>query len=184
MATAIAVAIRTVSGNQPVVKRIIEKAAQTFVQGAVVAIETATGSVIEWNGTVAAASIAGVASEPAGNLATTGVPKQLTFGSVPNQAAAVKIARPPFNDGRNGFYAANPADTVFSGQVGPAQTTAVTDVGKQYGMTKDSDGHWYVDKTKSTVGTNTVVTVVKLDYWDTVRGVHFMFLPTYAQVFA
>lgn len=39
---------------------------------------------------------------------------------------------------------------------------AQTDVGAAYGVTKDSNGVWYVDIDKVTAGTNTAVRVVKL----------------------
>ena len=71
-------------------------------------------------------------------------------------------------------------DTVFYGQVGPAQTPVASDVGKQYGMTIDTDGHWFIDRTK--VGAAAVVVIVKLDDNDTTRGVHFQFLRTVQQM--
>jgi hypothetical protein len=103
---------------------------------------------------------------------------------VPFQTSAKNIGRPLFNDGRIGFEAAD-NDTIFLGQVGPAQTAVAADVGKQYGMTIDGDGHWYVDRTKSTVGTNTVVTIVRLDPNDqsaTPRGVYFTVTNAAAQL--
>jgi hypothetical protein len=131
--------------------------------GTPVSIEAADGGVQAWNGTTIAFGIAGFSLEAASNLTTTGVPKTLTFGSVPNETSAVNIPRgAPLNDGRVGFETAD-QDTVFRGQVGPAQTALATDVGIKYGMTIDTDGHWYVDKTKTTVGTNTVCTISKLD---------------------
>jgi hypothetical protein len=52
-------------------------------------------------------------------------------------------------------------------------------------MTKDTDGQWYVDKTKTgtpgTATTGAVVRIVKLAFWDTLRGVHFVFLPAAIQ---
>lgn len=158
--------VQTVSGNQARVRRIIEDDVQVFLSGVPVQIEAADGGVQEWDGTTVLNGIAGFALEAASNLVTTGVPKTLTFGSVPNEPLAVNIPRgAPLNDGRVGFEVAV-ADTIFRGQVGPLQTVDPTDVGKQYGLTKDTDNHWFVDKTKLTVGVNTVVTIVKLDPQD------------------
>jgi hypothetical protein len=179
-------AISTVSGNQPRIRRIIEKAEQSFLPGTPVEIDSSTGAVIPWDGSTIAGKIAGTSKEQAANLTTTGVAQQVTQGSVPNQSAAANIQRPYFNDGRTGIEIANP-DSIFQAQVGPSQTTAATDVGTQYGLTKDADNHWYVDKTKATPGTNTVLTVVKLDPNDqsaTPRGVYFTFLPAACQLFA
>jgi hypothetical protein len=154
--------------------------------GVPVEIDSASGGVIEWDGTTYTAKIAGFSKEFANNLATTGVAQQITQGKVPNQASAQNIQRPYFNDGRIGFET-SAADSIFQGQVGPSQTALVTDVGVQYGLTKDGDGHWYVDKTKATPGTNTAVTIVKLDPNDqsaTPRGVYFTVLPTASQAVA
>lgn len=190
-------AIGTTSGNQPRIRRIIEELTQTFLSGVPVQIVAADGGVKEWDGATVAFGIAGFSKEPANNLAATpSTPttftvgagsKTLTFGSVPNETSAVNIPRgAPLNDARIGLEAAD-GDTIFLGQVGPAQTTVAGDVGKQYGMTKDTDGHWFVDKTKATVGTNTVVQVVKLDPNDisaTPRGVYFTVIPGAQQISA
>lgn len=183
MASAAIYPIRTVSGNQPQMRRIIEKAAMSFKAGTPVEIDVAGGSVMVWDGTTVAGAILGISAEDASSLTTAGVAKTLTYGSVPNEASAVNIPRgAPMNDGRVGVFIAND-DTTFFGQVGPATTTAVTDIGKQYGLTVDTDGHWYVDKSKSTAGVNTVVMVTKLDPIDTSRGVHFRFLSSATQLY-
>ena len=182
MASAIVYTTRTSTDTQPVLRRIIEKSGQTFLLGVPVMIDTVSGGMQEWDGTTVATGIAGFSKEPASNLASTGVPKTLTLGTAPYQpASAIIPVGAPLNDGRVEF-ATSIGSNVFHGQVGPAQTTAVTDRGKQYGMTKDTDGHWYVDKSKSTVGTNTVVQVVDLDQFDTTRGVIFMVTPAAAQL--
>jgi hypothetical protein len=193
--------IQSVSGNQPRIRRIIEELGQVFLSGVPVQVVAADGGVKEWDTTLANA-IAGFSKEPASNLAATppspltttigiGGPagaqgaKVLTFGAVPFEPSAVNIPRgAPLNDGRIGFEAAD-VDTVFYGQVGPAQTTVAGDVGKTYGMTKDTDNHWFVDKTKT--GANAVVQIVKLDPNDlsaTPRGVYFIVLPAAAQIIA
>jgi hypothetical protein len=175
LASQIISSVQSISGNQPRIRRIIEEAGQTALSGVPVQINATDGGVQEWDGTTVAAGIAGFSKEFFNNLTTTGVPKQITQGKVPYQASAVNIQRPFFDDGRIGFETAT-EDTVFQGQVGPSQTALVSDVGVSYGMTKDSDGHWFVDKTKTTVGTNTVVTIVNLNPDDqsaTPRGVYF-----------
>lgn len=179
-------AVQTVSGNQPRIRRIIEEATQTFLPGTPVMIASGDGGVKVWDGTTVAFGIAGFSLENSANLTTVGVAKQVTQGSVPYQASAQNIQRPYFNDGKVGFEVAV-ADTVFRGQVGPAQTALATDVGKQYGLTIDTDNHWFVDKAKLTVGVDTVVTIVKLDPEDqssTPRGVYFTVLPGAAQIVA
>lgn len=184
MASAVIQAIGTISGNQPRMRRIIEKAAQTFLMGVPVSVEAATGSIIEWDGVTLAADIAGISKEPAKNRTTTGVEEYLSLpgGAAPNQPLGQKIARgAPYDDGRIQIEVALD-DTMFLAQVGPAQTTAATDVGVNYGMTKDADNHWFVDKTKT--GANAVCQVVKLDQADTTRGVWIVFLRAAQQLLA
>lgn len=172
--------VQTVSGNQPRMRRLYEAATQTWLPGTPLALN-ASGYVIPWAGSIvtnAVGAIIGTSKEPSANLASAGVAQQQTFGAVPNQSAAVNISRPYFNDGRTGVEMAD-SDTVFLGQVGPAQTVTQANIGVQYGMTKDADNHWYVDTAKTTVGTNTCVIVVKLDPNDqsaSPRGVYFRFV--------
>lgn len=176
--------VQSISGNQPRIRQIIEEAGQVFLSGTPVMKKAADGGIQAWDGTTVAFGIAGFSKVFGANLATTGVAQQQSFGSVPYEPSAINMSRPYFNDGRTGFESAI-SDTVFLGQVGPAQTTAPTDIGIQYGMTKDSDNHWYVDKTKTTVGTNTVVEVVKLDPNDqsaSPRGVYFVVVPAAQQI--
>jgi hypothetical protein len=177
--------IQSVSGNQPRIRRLAEKAGQVFLAGTPVIVD-ATGFLVAATTPLAgnAISLAGLSKEFGANLASSGVAQQQTFGSVPNEAAAVNISRPYFNDGSSGVELAV-VDTVFLAQVGPAQTALQTDIGVQYGMTKDADNHWFVDKTRLTPGTNTVCTVVKLDPNDqsaTPRGVYIVFLPAAVQI--
>lgn len=184
MASAIITAIGTVSGNQPRIRRLAEKATQTFILGVPIMFDTVALGLKEWDGVTVANGIAGVSKEAASSLAATGVKQFQTLNNspVPNQPLAQAIVRgAPYNDGRTGFEAAAP-DTLFFGQVGPAQTQASVFVTGQFGLTKDSDGHWFVDATK--VGAQAVVQIQKLDPVDTVRGVQFTFLPAAAQVIA
>jgi hypothetical protein len=203
MATALIQERRTVSGNQFAMRRIIEKAGQTFLAGTPLQIDTGTGGVqaCATINSAATAIIAGIAKEFGANLTTLGVPLGTgvstptgpggalfvgggqVFGTVQNESAAQNFSRPYFNDGMTGFVVAN-QDTVFYGQVGPAQTTAITDKGKIYGMTKDTDNHWYVDKTITTTAGGACVTVIDLDMYDTTRGVLFVFLPAACQLLA
>jgi len=181
--------VESQSGNQWRAFRIIEENAQTFKAGTLVSV-AADGGIQAWNGTTygvntaapALGSVVGVSYEAGSSLATTGVGAPvpfspvtglgatLTFGSVPNEASAKNIPHgAPLNDGRVGFILPS-ADTIFSatfGNAGSPATPAVTNVGKQYGMTIDTGGNfWYVDSSKSTFGTNLLVTVVGLDLRD------------------
>lgn len=182
MASAVIQAIGTQSGNQERMRRIAEKAAQTFLLGVPLMFDNVAGGMQEWDGVTVAGGIAGVSKEPASNLAATGVRQfqQLSNSPVPNQPLAQPIVRgAPYNDGRVGFTLAD-TDVQYFGQVGPAQVTDATMPTKQFGMTKDGDGHWFVDTGK--VGPDAVVQVVKLDQNDTVRGVWFVFLPSAQQL--
>jgi len=173
MASAVIYATRTVSGNQPAIRRVGEKASQTFLLG--VPVQLSGGFVQEWDGVTIANGIAGFSKEIASNLTASGVAKTPgTRADVPFEPQAVTIFRgSPLNLGDIGFESAVD-DSIFFGQVGPAQTTVQADIGAQYGMTKDADGHWFVDKNK--VGANAVVKVVELDFNDTSRGVKFVVL--------
>lgn len=189
MASAEIHSVQTISGNQPRMRRIIEEAGQTFLPGTPVQI-AADGGVKAWDGTTIALGIAGFSKEAGNNLAALGViptaavnpTPQPSSGSVPFESSAVSITRPFFRDGRQGIETPE-ADTVFLGQVGPAQTALASDVGKQYGMTIDADNHWFVDKTKT--GASAVLQITKLDPNDqsaTPRGVYFTVMPASAQI--
>lgn len=182
------------SGNGFTGIRLIEEATQTFLAGTPVEITAADGGIKAWDGAAGVnvtvqtgaliGAICGISLEAASNLSATGsgAPAPLqpftgagavagTFGSVPNQPSAKNIAHgAPINDGRVGIVLLTPT-IVFSatfGNNGNTATPAATDVGKQYGLTIDSNSKfWYVDKNKSTVGTNTCLTVVGLDPRDT-----------------
>lgn len=196
MASAEIHSIQSVSGNQPRIRRLPEEAGQTFLPGTPVQLAAGDGGVKAWDGVTVANGIAGFSKEFGNNLATLGVtptaavnptPQPSTGQAVPFEPAAVSISRPLFRDGRQGFEVAV-QDTVFLGQVGPSQATVATDVSKQYGMTQDSDGHWYVDRTKT--GASAVVEVTRLDPNDqnvlgvSTRGVYFIVLPSAAQIVA
>jgi hypothetical protein len=178
--------VRSTTQQQPNILRIREAAAQQFQIGVPVMIDLTLGAVKEWDGTTYAAGIAGISKEPGANLPTVATPRVpganlVTGQAVPNQPQAYVLpVGAPLNDGRTGVVTSTPS-TVFLGQIGQSQTRAYTDLGAVFGMTKDTDGHWYVDKTKT--GTSAVVRIEKFDFWDK-RGVEFTFLPAAVQKMA
>lgn len=181
-------AVRTISGNQPAMRRLLEGATQTFKAGTPVTYDptATTGGLKVWGGSDVTDNILGFSAEAASNLTTLGVAKTLTFGSVPNQSSAVNIPRgAPLNDGACGVELAS-LDTVFYGQLGKPTATAasdeytnaVTTVGKTYGLTLDTDGHWMVDIDKTNA-----VRIVKVNPNDP-RGVEFVVLDAVRQILA
>ncbi len=157
-------------GAQAPIRRIIEKAGQTFYIGTPVQIDTGTGAVQACPAitSVATAVIVGISTDFASNLATTGVPQTLTYGSVQNQPNAVLIptGAPP-NDGTVGFLQALP-ENVFQGLLGNSNTAAsatvaATDQGKIYGLTQDATTlYWYVDKYITTLAAGACVQITDL----------------------
>lgn len=174
--------VESISGNQWRAMRLNEESAQTFKVGTPVSIAAGDGGVQAWVVNTQGpgqGGICGISYEAASNLSALGVgPAPFspfvgvgavlgTVKNVPNEVNAVTIFHgAPINDGRVGFILPA-ADTVFSatfGNNGNTATPAATDVGKQYGLTIDTGGNfWYVDKNKTTAGTNTVLTVIGLD---------------------
>ena len=144
------VVARTTTDSQATIRRYQEKAAQTFKFGTPVFRDNAVnGGVAEWSGVVATSKVAGIAVEPASNLTTVGVPKTLTYGEVPNQASAVNIPRgAPINDGMVGVQLADNT-TEFQAQVLDTVAALETDVGKAFGLTKDTNNYWFIDKAKT-----------------------------------
>lgn len=199
--------VESVSGNQFRAMRLIEELTQTFKVGTPVSIAAGDGGVQAWVANTQGpgqGGICGISYEFASNLTATGLGAPTpfspltglgavagTFGSVPNQTSAKNIAHgAPINDGRVGFILPSP-DVVFSailGNNGNPVTPANTDVGKQYGLTADSGGNfWYVDRNKTTAGTNTVLTVIALDLRDVPASgtrVLFTFLPNVVNLLA
>jgi hypothetical protein len=177
VATAEIHSIQTVSGNQARMRRIIEEATQTFLSGTPVSL-AADGGLQAW--VQGATKIVGFVKEAANNLAATGViptasvpGAQPSSGSVPFETSAVSITRPFFRDGRLAVEIAGP-DTVFLGQVGPAQSVTGANIGVTYNLTKDADNHWFVDTGNTT---NLVATLIKIDPNDqsaSPRGVYFI----------
>lgn len=180
--------VQTISGQTPKTLSFLEKAAGTFLAG--VPVMTSGGVLLEWNATVGAASstvgIAGITRQAGSNLASDGLGFPLafqpvgapgtgtTYGKVPYQTSGVNIPfGAPMSDGRNLVELAV-GDTIFEAQWddagGTASGPAITDIGKQYGLTKDATGHWYVDKAKVTQGTNTVLYIVQVNPGDVTTG--------------
>ena len=172
---------RVLSGGamNAAMRRIAEKAAQTFLIGVPVRVEAATGFIIENPAITNAATavIAGFSSEFANNLASSGVPKTLTYGSVQNQpdAVLIPVGAPP-NDGTMGLHEAIDS-TLFVGVLGNSNDDAdvaieQTDLGAIYGLTKDAgNGQWYIDRFKDAVGTGACVQITDfVDPIGTVNG--------------
>ena len=192
MATALIQERGTVSGNQMRMRRLPEDAAQTFLAGTPVRLNTANGCVQALPAT-GATSVLGIAKEFGLSLTTAGAPLGLpantafqvpplgggqTFGSVQNQPLAKLISRPLFSDGRTGVVLAI-QDTVFYGQVGPSDPApTAADVGREAGLARDTDMHWYVH----IAGATKLVKIVGLDQWDKPRGVLFVFLDDVAEL--
>lgn len=153
-----------------VIRRLAEKATQTFLIGTPVQIEVASGFIQACAAIVSAATalIAGFATEFANNLSSSGVAKTLTYGSVQNQSAAVLIpvGAPP-SDGTMGFHEAVDS-TIFVGVKGDGadNTLAViaqTDLGAIYGLTKDAgNNYWYIDHNITTVNGGACVQITDL----------------------
>ncbi|KKM70392.1 hypothetical protein LCGC14_1441160 [marine sediment metagenome] len=166
---------RTISGNQPAIRRVGENASETFLKGVPVQLGT-DGLVTEFDGSVAG-GLAGFSLEPGSNLTTDAVAETLTFGSVQNQSAAANIPRgAPLNDGRNGFEVAN-ADTVFKGVLDAGTTTQAL-VGTLADLVKDGDNQWSIDVTSPA---ENVVRIVAIDD-DATNVVYFTVIEAARQI--
>ena len=185
----------------------VEEAGQTFLYGVPVQIDNGTdGGVAIWDGATLATpgGIAGIASQNANNLGTTGAGAPIGFspilgpGSVIGNYAAngnqpLAVITPPMTpmvDGFAYFFVAG-SPTVFIGKVGTSATvtptaTLATMVGKQFGLTKDTGNpYWYVDINKTSAVAVTIVGISPIDPLGTVGGhVLFTFLPSASQIFA
>ncbi len=166
MATDIIKVVKTTTDNQAPIRRLQEAATQTFKRGAILALD-GSGNVIVWGGSTRSGLVGspiGVAFETGASIVTPGTAVTASFGEVPYMSSGKNIARgTPPNDARTGIFLARP-ETIFKGQINPTgQSLLLTDVGTQYGLTVDSDGHWYVDKTKTNTSTETVVVITQRD---------------------
>jgi transcriptional regulator GlxA family with amidase domain len=129
--------------------------------------------------------IAGFTQEAAHSLTTTGTAKNLTYGSVQNQASAQLIPLGgPISDGLLGIWVAND-ETWFIGKTDAAHTTIITDVGSIFGLTKDSTtNYWFVDTTITTTAGGAAVQVMAVIDAATVGGrVAFKVARTFQQLY-
>lgn len=158
-----------------------EAAGQIFAWGTPVQLN-ANGYTQAWDGTTinnTGTGILGVAESFGLNLGVAGAGSPVppfgqitgnvaiqTWGNVPNQPLGVNIALgTPTSDGRT-LYMSPHGATIFqamfdnsAGAVAADWTPSQADIGKQYGLTKDSAGpYWYVDKGKT--GASAVLTIV------------------------
>lgn len=177
-----------------------EAAGQTFLFGTPVQLNGA-GFVQAWDGATVTAGILGVAESFGLNLGSAGAGAPVppfggitgniataTYGTVPNQPSGVNIAiGTPVSDGRTLYIEPN-QDNLFqalfdnsAGAVAADYTPVQADIGVKYGMTKDANGYWYVDKNKT--GGNAVVQIVGIPYGSALNApVEFVFLATAIQV--
>lgn len=186
------IVVGTESGNQEPIQNYIETSGQTFLRGTPVSLSS--GAVIAWGGTTALNSagasanlILGIAAIPAFNYAVTGASAPQppygpigfpggtpTFGSVPNQSSAVNLLHgSPFANGLSLVQQAY-EDTIFEAMVDASSASTFnatnTNIGAQFGLSKDSSNLWYVDLAKTTVGTNTCLTILSLNPFDYASG--------------
>jgi hypothetical protein len=179
-----------------------EAAGQTFLFGTPVQLN-GSKNVQAWDGTTTSAGICGVAESFGLNLGSNGAGAPTppwggitgsgaiqTYGSVPNEPLAVNVALgTPISDGRTLYMEPN-QDNIFealfdnsAGSVAADWTPTQADIGVSYGLTKDANGYWYVDKNKT--GGNAVVQIVGLDplYGSIANApVKFVFLTAAIQV--
>lgn len=151
---------------QPRIRRLKEKASQTFLEGTPVQVDVAgsTGYLINCPSmtNVATAIIAGFSTEPGSNLATAATPKTTTYGSVPNQSSAVLIPQgAPLNLGDCGLLVAGD-ETRFVGKVADTDTLAQTMIGQMCGLTVDTNSYWLIDTTKSTAAAGACLQITDL----------------------
>ncbi len=138
----------------PQTQRLPQKGSLTIKRGTPVVLSS--GFLIERTAIGGTTNVvAGVCDQPGDNLATDGTApiggSGTTYGSVPNQASAVNIPiGAPMADGLMGCLIANDL-TKFQGVTDAAHTTANTDIGSIFGLTKGSTtGNWFIDTTITT----------------------------------
>jgi hypothetical protein len=179
--------VETTSGLTPFTESVAEKSGQVFKLG--VPVQANAGFMQEWDGATLTGAIAGFSLIPGSNLSTNGKgapgafsqigpPGSIqTYGSVPNQPAAFNIAvGAPITDGRT-LFEGSLGLTIFegtfdnsAGAVAADYTPLQSQIGTQFGLTKDANGQWYVDNDKVTPGTNTVVVMVGINPIDQVAA--------------
>lgn len=188
------------AGTTPFTSAQPEKAGQTFLSGTPVQLSN-LGFVQAWDGTTFTAGILGVSESFGLNLGTAGAGAPVppfggitgniaiqTYGSVPNQPNAVNIALgTPVSDGRTLYIEPN-SDNIFqalfdnsNGTVAADWTPVQADIGVEYGLTKDANGYWYVDK--HLTGGSAVVQIVGLPLGSYLNApVTFVFMTAAVQV--
>lgn len=188
------------AGTTPFTNAQPEAAGQTFLSGSPVQLN-GSGYVQQWDGVTVSAGILGVSESFGLNLGTAGSGAPVppfggitgniaiqTYGSVPNQPNAVNVAiGTPVSDGRTLYMEPN-SDNIFqalfdnsAGTVAANWTPTQADIGITYGMTKDANGYWYIDKNKT--GGSAVVQIVGLPYGSYLNApVTFVFLTAAVQV--
>ena len=188
------------AGTTPFTNSIAEAAGQTFLFGTPVQLN-ALGFVQAWDGATVTAGILGVTETFGLNLGTAGAGAPVppfggitgniataTYGSVPGQPLGVNIAiGTPVSDGRTLFMEPN-SDNIFTalfdnaaGTVAADWTPVQGDTGLKYGLTKDANGYWYVDKSKT--GASACVQIVALPLGSYLNApVNFVFLTASVQV--
>lgn len=177
-----------------------EAAGQTFLNGSLVQLN-GSGFVQQWDGSTVSAGILGVSESFGLNLGSAGAGAPVppfggvtgsiaiqTYGTVVNQPGGVNIAiGTPVSDGRTLYIEPN-QDNIFEalfdnsdGTVSSDYTPTQASIGIAYGMTKDANGYWYVDKSKT--GGSALVQIVRLPYGSYVNApVDFVFLSSAIQV--
>ncbi len=143
-------------------KRLAEVATSTALQGVPVVIN-GSGHATESSAiTDDTTLLAGFSSEPFHNLTTADTAEELNYGAVQGQTNAILIpvGAPP-SDGKIGVHEASD-EIEFLAKIRDADTLAITDVGSIFGLTKDSDNFWEVDKSKTTTGAGAIVTITEL----------------------
>ena len=187
------------AGTTPFTSAQPEKAGQIFLSGT--PVQLSSGFVQAWDGTTFTAGILGVSESFGLNLGTAGAGAPVppfggitgniaiqTYGSVPNQPNAVNIALgTPVSDGRTLYIEPN-SDNIFqalfdnsNGTVAADWTPVQSDIGVEYGLTKDANGYWYVDK--HLTGGSAVVQIVGLPLGSYLNApVTFVFMTAAVQV--
>lgn len=157
---------RTLGGNgaHPETRRLLENAAETFLQGTPVWVDS-TGYLAASPTISSALTIAGFSQQEAHNRTSDGVVEHTTEGTVVNQPSAQVIpggARP--DDGRIGVWVAT-SQVVWIGAFyndTALETPAQADVGQIYGLTKQSNGFWAVDKNITAAASGAICEIVDL----------------------
>lgn len=180
--------VSTISGNQEKIQNFLEAAGETFQPGTPVSLN-GSGNVIPYSGTPTygpPGNILGITNLAGQNLASAGQGAAPVFGSIgfPGGAGAVQnvVNQPnaysiyhgaPFIIGLTNVAVAT-QDTIFELQcdasTGSTYNATNSLIGTSVGLTVDTNGFWYADLAKTTVGTNAVAVIVSLNPQDFVAG--------------